>query len=517
MALPYLVTGRWLVSSAQDVRSDAGVVVAGQRVLDVGTTARLSASYPDLEVIGGEDAAVLPGFVNAHHHCYGVPLANHGTADDFLEPWMFANLGHRSLPQEMATAFSAAQMIRSGVTAVVDMCSAGDSAESLERSVGAKASAYRKVGMRAAIAPGERWKNRVVLSEGKEQQFLSMLPAELRRRFLNVQSRRRRLSPDDYVATIERLAAEYDGDSLVSVWYGPTAPHWTLDDTLRRIAAVSLQSGVRVQTHALESYYESLESLGPNGHGVLQDLEALGLLGPRLSLAHMVWTPQEDMERIALSGAQICCNPSSNLRLRSGISPASQFKDYGIPMALGMDGTSLADDDDMFAEMRLMLNLARSPDQRAPYLTPGDVFEAATQSGAKVLGMEAEVGRLEPGAYADIVVIDINHVTRPWLDPDVDPLSLILAKATARDVRHVVVDGEFRLRDGVVLGLDVDKLHDEMSEAMNESDGRQEERAVAAELRPHLLKWYAKREVELAATHQDGCRIYDSNVSRMAS
>ncbi|MES0884389.1 amidohydrolase family protein [Roseibium sp. SCP14] len=492
MTDPFILTGRWVIESADQIHENAGVLIKEGHVVEIGAKDDLRRRYEGVQEFGGSDFAVLPGFVNAHHHCYGVELSNQAVADDFLEPWMFAGFGMSAITQRLSTLYSAVRLLKSGVTSVVDMCSAGPNRDAAVTAVSEKADAYRQAGIRAAIAPGERWQNRMIHADGEDLPFFDSLPGELQARVLLVQARRKRLSPEDYVSVMSWLAKEFARDELISVWFGPTAPQWTPEHVMRDIVEEAERSDTRIQTHVLESYYESLESPRSRSKRVLPFLNDIGLLSERTSMAHMVWADPRDFDLIANSGAQISCNPSSNLRLRSGIAPAASYRDAGIPVAIGMDGTTLADDEDMFAEMRLALNLNRPPHPKGVALTIKDVFSMATSGGAVLLGRRNDLGQLTPGFRADAVLVDTKRMTTPWIDPDADPLTLLLTRARRDDVRHVFVDGRQALKDGRVLNVDEGSLHEEIADALLASKSKTEERSLCRDLRPYLLDWYSR-------------------------
>ena len=488
----FILSGRWVFQSAEQIRSHASVLVDKGRISDVGSTAEIRARYPGVMECGGPDFAVLPGFVNAHHHCYGVELTNQAIDDDFLEPWMFAGFGLPAIGQRLPTLYSATRLLKSGVTSVVDMCSAGADRESFAASLNEKADAYRSAGIRAAIAPGERWQNRLVHADGEDRQFFESLPPDLQSRLRSVQKRRHRLSPDDFIDTVSSLARNYSKDDMIAVWFGPTAPQWTPEALMRDIVLAADRADTRIQTHVLESYYECLESPRSRDKRILPYLANIGLLNERTSMAHMVWGEPRDFDLLASSGTQISCNPSSNLRLRSGIAPAACYKQAGIPLAIGMDGTTLADDEDMFAELRLALHLNRPPHQSAAALTVQDVFSMATVGGARVLGREDELGQVRAGFRADITLLNIRRITTPWLDPETDPLTLLLTRARKDDVHDVIVGGHRTVKDGVVQNIDESSLFEEIGQALGASPVKTEERALCRDLRPYLLQWYGR-------------------------
>ena len=236
--------------------------------------------------------------------------------------------------------------------------------------------------------------------------------------------------------------------------------------------------------------FESIESDRSRGVSTIQHLSATGMLKERVSLAHMVWASPREFGLLAQSGVHVSCNPSSNLRLRSGIAPAAVMKSAGINLAIGMDGTTLADDEDMFAEMRLLLNLNRPPMPNLPALSSKDVFQMATEGGAALMGNADKLGRLEIGKKADVTIVNLANITKHWVTNDVDPISLLLARATSKDVKHVIVNGELRLRDGIVCGVDEDESYSQMASEMERAQVRSIEKQIASDIRPHLQKWY---------------------------
>ncbi|UWQ93835.1 amidohydrolase family protein (plasmid) [Rhodobacteraceae bacterium M382] len=494
-----LLTGRWVVLCAQDVRTNTSVLIRNGRVADVGPTRALRQQHAGLPEIGGLGCAILPGLINAHHHCYGVELANQAIADDFLEPWMFNGPAMVDLSPHVATAHAGARLLQTGVTAVVDMCAAGASRAQAETSLTAKADAYRQLGLRAAIAPGERWQNRIVHGTGEEAAFLATLPLSLRRQLARSEAARERLSATDYLDLVSSLARDASGPQ--SFWFGPTGPQWTPDNVLRKIAQAAERVDTRIQTHALESHYESLESPRIRAHSVIAHFERMGLLGGRLSLAHAVWATPSDIDMIAARGTQVSHNPGSNLRLRSGIAPAATMLDAGVTVALGMDGTTLAGDEDMFAEMRLALTLNQPPHVTAPALTARRVLEMATQDGARLLGRGHELGQLYPGYCADAVVLDLTRMTAPWTSPAIDPVELIVGRAKAQDVRHVLIDGHTVLQDRHVTGLNTNALMDQLRAELDRTPPAPVAAQLQRDLRPYLMRWYARWDCNAENTH----------------
>ncbi len=487
-----LLWGRWVVVSVDDVRTDTAVVLRNGRVLEIGPAQEMRQRHAGIPEHGGPGCAILPGLINAHHHCYGVELANQNVKDDFLEPWMFRGPALVGLSPYVSSAHAALRLLKTGVTAVVDMCSAGPSRDVGEMRLLQKAEAYRDAGLRAAIAPGERWQNRIVHAAGEEAGFLSTLPKELRDDLVRSEARRQRLSPEAYFELMDALIRQSNG--LRDYWFGPTGPQWTPDTVLAQIAKEAERLDTRIQTHALESFYEGIESPRVRGKRLMQHFADQGILTERLSLAHAVWAGPEDIEDLVNNGVQISHNPGSNLRLRSGIAPIAEMFAAGVSVALGMDGTTLGGAEDMFAEMRLALALNTPPHHSAKTLTARDVFALATQGGASLMGRGQELGQLHPGFCADAVVLDLNRMLSPWCAPGVDPIELIVSRANAQDVRDVIVNGELVVDQGTLTGLDEDRLMSDLRAELDQSPPDDMALTMASKLRPFLLDWYAQWE-----------------------
>ena len=494
-----LLTGRWVVLSSDDVRIDHAVLLRNGRVAEVGPTSDLRTRHSGTPERGGPECAILPGLINAHHHCYGVELANQAVDDDFLEPWMFNGPAMVGLSPYISTAHAALRLLRSGVTSVVDMCAAGSTREEAEDRLQSKAAAYRNLGIRAAIAPGERWENRIVHGAGEEAAFLATLPQDLRMRLLDQETNRARLSAEEYFVLMADLVPQ--GDGVQDYWFGPTGPQWTPDDMLRRIGSEAERLNTRIQTHALESHYESIESPRIRGCSVLEHLDHLGFLTPRTSLAHAVWATSSDIDLLSKRGSQISHNPGSNLRLRSGIAPVPNLVQKDVPTALGMDGTTLSGDEDMFAEMRLALSLGSPPHGSVSALTPRTVFAMATQQGARLMGRENELGQLRSGFNGDAIVLDLSRITAPWCDPSVDPISMIVARAKAEDVRDVVVAGQIVMQDHAPTRVDEPNLMARLREELTASPPDPKPRILQSQLRPYLMRWYAQWDDQSCDTH----------------
>ena len=210
-------------------------------------------------------------------------------------------------------------------------------------------------------------------------------------------------------------------------------------ELLETVAALSNEHAALVHTHASESKDEqAIVRERSGGLTNIQYLDELRLASPRLCVAHCVWVDEHDQAKLAERDAKVLHCPSSNLKLGSGIAPIVEMRARGITVSLGADGAACNNRLDMFDEMRLSGVL------QAMRLHPGalpaaDVLWMATRSGARTLGLEDDIGSIEPGKRADLIIVDRD---RPHLQPGPDPYSTLVYSARGSDVRTTVVDGE---------------------------------------------------------------------------
>lgn len=490
-----LVRGRWVfVASDEPAAADSAVVVTGDKVAEVLPWQMARERYPEAEVVGSAGSAVLPGFINAHHHGQGATSVQHGMAEDILEPWLLAWAGTRDRDRYLDTLLSGANLLASGVTTTVDVWSDGGAADTFADSVRAARRGYGDSGIRVCFAPGIKTQSFLVWGAGEDDRFIDSLPADLRaaaRGFLPTGD----LTEDEYFDVMDDLGRETAGDPRFSLWYEFPGPQWVSDRFMQRIAERAAAADTGIQTHVNESTYERLHGHRAYGRDTMLHLERLGILSPRFSIAHGVWLSEAEIAAMARTGAAISHNPSSNLRLFAGIAPVNELRAAGVTVGLGMDATTLHDDEDMFAEMRLALRLHREPVFAAPAMAPADVLGLATLGGAKLIRREKQFGRIAPGYAADLVIVDLDRVTWPWVAPECDPLSLVILRAARRDVDTVMVGGEIVFRDGQPTRFDLKGAGREFAERMAKTAFPAENAETVRRLVPHMRAWYGAWEV----------------------
>jgi 5-methylthioadenosine/S-adenosylhomocysteine deaminase len=235
------------------------------------------------------------------------------------------------------------------------------------------------------------------------------------------------------------------------------APRFALScarDLLEGIAEKAEELGALVHTHASEQRDEIAMVRAATGHSNIGYFNSVDLLSSRLNVAHCVWVEEEEQALLADHEVKVTHCPSSNLKLGSGIAPVPELRARGITVSLGADGAACNNQLDMFAEMRLAAGLQsvrRSPGT----LSARDALWMATRAGAAALGQEAEIGSIEVGKKADLILIDAASAHTA---PSPDPFSAIVYAARATDIRLTMVDGEILVRDGQPLRLDTAEI-----------------------------------------------------------
>ena len=232
----------------------------------------------------------------------------------------------------------------------------------------------------------------------------------------------------------------------------PTVPLHCSDQFIVRCRDLAAEYEVGLHMHLAESKVQAVSGMRKYGRTLTAHLDALGFLGPRFTGAHCVWLDPDDIRRIADRGASIAHNPGSNLRLGSGIAAAREMCEAGVNVGIGTDGSNCSDNQNMFGAMRIASFVSRVREHDpARWLGTGDVFAMATAGIAGALGFGDALGRLAPGALADIVFIDLGHVNY-W--PLNDPVNQLVHVEEGCAVQRVMVGGELRFGPEGYRGID---------------------------------------------------------------
>lgn len=429
---------------------DYAIAVAGDSIVAAGSLAALAARYPEAERVGGADFILLPAFVNAHDHGRTLGTLALGAPDNFLELWLHQLARLPCIPPYLAALYSGLQLLRSGVTAVAhshNPCSWRDLPDEIPQAL----RGYAEAGIRVAMHPPLVDQNLLVYAE--RQRFLGLLPPDLRRDAGKADASP--MSAHDYFAMLDDLYDSFHDKQRqrVHIQASPAGGQWCSDELIMRACEWARARDTRVQTHLLETRYQRQYAAKTWGKSFIRHLEDIGALGDWLTLAHMVWVEEDDMALLAARGVGIAHNISSNLRLRSGIAPVAKLLAAGIPVGIGLDGQSLDDDQDFLREMRLAWTIGNQSGMAAADLAPETVLRMGASLAAQItFGAAARLGELEVGAPADLILLDMDALKSRWAPADYPPRellsALLLRRGKREHVRHVMVGGEWLLRDG---------------------------------------------------------------------
>ncbi|HEY2528285.1 MAG TPA: amidohydrolase family protein [Xanthobacteraceae bacterium] len=413
-----------------------------------------------------EPLLVLPALVNAHDHGRPVRSSSIGAGGKPLEAWLHYLALFPAVDPYLASVVALARSALGGVGTVMMHYTRAQGFTDLPTEVATVARAARDVGSRVGFAVSMRDRNPLIY--GNSETALAMLPldarGEIARKFL-----REPLPPAEYVALADAVAAAAAGP-MFDVQYGPNGVQWCSDALLEAVAEASQRTGRRVHMHLLETKYQRAWMDKEYPGGVVKHLDAIGMLSPRLTLAHCVWARPEELELLAQRGVTIVVSNSSNLHLRSGIPPVARMLELGCRVALGVDGKALDEDDDALRELRVAqllhagtgFNLAVSREQ---------MLRMAFVNGRVAVTNIDDGGTISSGAPADLLLLDWAAIDDDRLREDIDVIELALTRATARHIRELIVAGHTVVKDGKLPGVDLPAARAELLAQMRAGMG----------------------------------------------
>ena len=467
---------------------------------EVGPYEQLRTSADVDEVIGGPNHVVFPGLVNSHHHGRGVTSFQMVGCDGCLETFTINGWGRRPYDHYLMTLYTAMRMVESGTTSVM-YNHPHLPAVQLEEDTAKIIRGFGQVGMRTAFSVMFRDRNRVV--NGDDELFLSGLPSDL------ASSVRKHLASThlpatDYFDLFERTYNSYGSDpnGRVRVLLSPSNVQWVSDDFLQTTKEYAAKYRTGIHMHLVESLYEKEYGFRAWSKTPLARLDELDFLGHELSCAHSVWLTEADIDLLAQNNTTVCHNASSNLRLKNGVAPVNPMLAKGVNVALGTDSTAINDDDDMIQEMRLASKLHREPSITAPAVTSHQVLKMATLNAAQPTFFK-QIGSLEKGKRADIVLMDLTSIEEPYLDSEIDIVDALLYRGKARHVDTVIIDGVAVLRGGRFTMVNkeevVSDLQDRLSGPVEPSVI--ETRSTVQRLMPYVERFYKEWQSGDARPH----------------
>jgi 5-methylthioadenosine/S-adenosylhomocysteine deaminase len=492
MTPPTLIRTDYLITDPDKldraVIRDAALVIADGVVRAAGPWAELAPEYVQLTpALTGKNQLIVPGLVNAHHHGRAFDTRLMGMQDKPLELWLPNFILYPALDTYQETLLSALQMLRGGVTTSLQAHSAAGPFEHYRAGVLSALKAYDDAGVRVAFAPGHYDQHFLVHAD--ERSFARTLPHSL------VQILKTHFDPeqlyitaDDYFALFQELQQTYHSSDRIRLLLNPIGLHWASDTLLRRTADGVQRYQTGLHLHLLETLHQRSYAYRTFGKSAARVLSEYGLLGEHCSLAHAIWSEEQDIALYAATGTTITTNPSSNLRLGSGLLPLRAMLEQGVPLAIGTDSMSLNSTDDLLADLTLLQVLHHQPGHRARTLSPFEALQFATTGGAKAAGLSGVIGKLLPGYQADMTVLGLGR----FQIPDTEIIGVALGQMTAADVTQVMVGGKVLVEDGKLTQHNIEALRQELLEQI--PIPATDKRSLLTALEPHLIAFYQKLE-----------------------
>ena len=421
-----IVTGGTVITMNEtfDVIRDGAVVIQDSKIIAIGASDAIARQFTADDIIQCDGQYILPGLVNAHTH---VPMTLlRGLADDLrLDVWLMGYI----MPTErefvspefcrLGTQLACAEMIRSGITSFADMYYY--EAEIAEETANA--------GMRGVLG-----------------QTILKFPAPDAESY------------EDSLAYARKFIDTWHNHPLITPAVAPHAPYSSTKELLKQSSQLAMQYDVPVLIHISETQQEEEDSSDTYGMRVVPWVKDSGLFNAKVLAAHCVHIDKGDMVTLYENDTKVAHNPTSNLKLASGIAPVHEMLENRLTVGIGTDGPASNNDLDMFEEIRLAAILAKSAANDPTVLPARQALLMATRMGAAALFLDKVTGSLEIDKYADLIVVDVDTLhTMPhfWRDPDA-VYSHIVYASKSTDVRHTMCHGKWLMKYRKLLTVDVD-------------------------------------------------------------
>lgn len=407
--------------------ADGAVAFEGSTITELGSTEKLKTKYPEADIIDASNKVIMPGLIDCHIHYFQTLMK--GLGDDLpLVEWLQKCIWplSRNLGREESKAgalLGSLEMLKTGTTCCVDshyvnmdkFCYDGI------------AEAMTDIGIRGMVV----------------RSTVNQLPAP---EFAH-----------EKIETAQKEAARiieaYHGSAggRIKVRVEPLNEGVVSGDMIKAMHDVTRNYNVGFSMHVAEVKSRVEEMKQKHGLSTVAFLNSLGVLGPESLLAHCIWLDEKDIDILAETNTQVVHNPVSNQYLSDGIAPVPALLKRGVNVVLGADGAASNNSQDMFEVMKSAVLLQKVSTLNPLSLTAEKALEMATVDAAKALGMEKEIGSLEPGKKADIILIDL---LTPEMTPSVSIVSNLVYTAKGSTVDTVIVDGKIVVKDKVLVTLD---------------------------------------------------------------
>ncbi|QIO05638.1 amidohydrolase family protein [Acinetobacter shaoyimingii] len=417
------------MNATRDCIQHGAVLVDGSKMIAVGKQEALKSLYPNIEIHHYDHGLLMPGLINTHCHsgllrgtAEGLPVWD--WLQQFIDPMHRVLLPHDA---KVASYLCYAEALLSGTTTLVDMW----------RFMDGSAQAAKDLGLRAVLVP--------YVAEHPDHDYFETLKSN--------------------EALIQQWHQQAEG--RIHVWVGLEHLFYAEHQALKRIQDLCQHYQTGFHTHSNESQFDVQENLKRYGQRPIQTLEQLGLLdAPQTLLAHCVWTDLTEIQILKQYNVGVAHNPISNMKLASGAAPITTMLEQGVAVGLGTDGEKENNNLDMFEEMKTASLLAKFSNLDAAALDAWSVCEMATILGAKALGMQDQIGSIEVGKCADLIVV---NTATPRMTPMIDNGKLfnlhsnLVHAVQGQDVMMTMVNGNIVAEYGALKNADLKQLIDEVN------------------------------------------------------
>ena len=405
------------MDGAHRVIEDGAAAIEGGRIVGLGTRAEIDAKYVARETIDATGKVVIPGLINTHTH---IPMTLfRGLADDLdLQEWLTKYIfpaEAKNVTEDFVrtgTQLGLAEMIRGGTTTYCDMYYFED----------AIADETQKAGVRGLL--GE-----------------TVIDFPVADNKTNAEA----------MAYTERFVKKWQGNPLIVPAIAPHAPYTVSEEHLRAVRAFSDRTGAPVVIHVAETRKEVEDVEKAHGARPVSYLARIGFLNNRTIAAHVVWANQDEIALLKRLGVGVAHNPQSNMKLASGVAPVPQMLAADVAVGLGTDGAASNNDLNLWEEMDTAAKLHKVSTGDPKVVSAEQAFEMATIRGARALHLENQIGSLEVGKRADLVIVDLDDLAQT---PLYNIYSHLVYATKADDVRTVIIEGRVVMLNRRLLTLD---------------------------------------------------------------
>ncbi len=414
-----IVLNGMLVTMDKDRRviEDGAVAVTSGRIVAVGTRRDIVAGFRATQTIDARGKIIIPGLINGHTH---IPMTLfRGLADDLdLQEWLTKFIfpaEAKNVSEEfvrVGTRLGLAEMIRGGTTTYCDMYYFED----------AIADETAKAGVRGVL--GE-----------------TVIDFPVADNKTNAEA----------MAYVEKFVQKWKGHALITPAIAPHAPYTVSEEHLKAARAFSDRTGAAMVTHVSETKREVDDSIRMKNASPIEYLRRIGFLSDRLIAAHVVWPTGNDLDTLERAGVGVVHNPQSNMKLASGVAPVPRMIKEGVRVGLGTDGAASNNDLSMWEEMDTVAKLHKVFSGDPKVISAQQAFELATIRGARALHLEKQIGSIEEGKQADLVLVDRDSLNQV---PFYNIYSHLVYATKTSDVQTVIINGRVVMRDRRLLTLD---------------------------------------------------------------